>query len=77
MKWQPLGAMALCALAVVAPGGDATSVPPVKLPQARIPLREARGYASRVTRSWARYTWLYGDRTRIALSLSPPGRPKK
>ena len=41
----------------------------------RIPYREARGYAKRVTRSIARYRWLYGKGEMMRLDLSPPGRP--
>jgi|GEM_PF-2129356 len=41
----------------------------------RIPYDEARGYAIRVTRSLARYHWLY-RRQMLHLDLSPP-RPKK
>jgi len=40
----------------------------------RISYREARGYAKRVTRSVARYTWLYEGRM-LVLDLSPPGPP--
>ncbi|MCB9727942.1 MAG: transglycosylase SLT domain-containing protein [Deltaproteobacteria bacterium] len=40
----------------------------------RIPYREARGYAKRVTRSLARYHWLYGGETMLELPLGPPGR---
>ena len=42
----------------------------------RIPYREARGYAKRVTRSVARYTWLYGGERMLPLDLSPPGPPE-
>ncbi len=41
----------------------------------RIPYREARGYAKRVTRSVARYRWLHGDGAILDLPLDPPGRP--
>ena len=41
----------------------------------RIPYKEARGYAKRVTRSVARYRWLHHGGKIIALPLSPPGRP--
>lgn len=40
----------------------------------RIPYREARGYAKRVTRSLARYHWLYAGETMLELPLGPPGR---
>ncbi|TNF28179.1 MAG: tetratricopeptide repeat protein [Deltaproteobacteria bacterium] len=40
----------------------------------RISYHEARGYAKRVTRSVARYTWLYQGRM-LVLDLSPPGAP--
>lgn len=36
MRWHSPAVMALCALAVMAPRGDAAAAPPVKLPQARI-----------------------------------------
>jgi len=39
----------------------------------QIPYREARGYAKRVTRSLARYTWIYGGDQMLSLDLSPPG----
>ncbi|MEC9072140.1 MAG: lytic transglycosylase domain-containing protein, partial [Myxococcota bacterium] len=42
----------------------------------QIPYREARGYAKRVTRSLARYTWLYGGEQMLSLDLSPPGPPE-
>ena len=42
----------------------------------RIPYREARGYAKRVTRSIARYTWLYGGEKMLPLDLRPPGPPQ-
>lgn len=41
----------------------------------RIPYREARGYAKRVTRSLARYTYLYGGSELLKLPLGPPGAP--
>ena len=41
----------------------------------RIPYREARGYAKRVTRALARYTWLYDDERMLDLPLAPPGPP--
>ena len=41
----------------------------------KIPYKEARGYAKRVTRSVARYRWLDNDGELLALPLSPPGRP--
>lgn len=40
----------------------------------RITFREARGYAKRVTRSFARYLWLYRGEM-LALPLDPPGPP--
>ena len=40
----------------------------------RIPYREARKYARRVTETAARYKWLY-DGAMMALDLSPPGPP--
>ncbi|PKN56691.1 MAG: hypothetical protein CVU56_14835 [Deltaproteobacteria bacterium HGW-Deltaproteobacteria-14] len=40
----------------------------------RISYTEARGYAKRVTRSVARYTWLYAGRM-LVLPLDPPGPP--
>lgn len=40
----------------------------------RIPYREARGYAKRVTRSLARYRWLYAGETMLDLPIGPPGR---
>ena len=40
-----------------------------------IPYREARGYAKRVTRSVARYTWLYDGQKILSLPLAPPGPP--
>jgi soluble lytic murein transglycosylase len=40
----------------------------------RIPYREARGYAKRVTRSLARYRWLYAGETLLDLPVGPPGR---
>ena len=41
----------------------------------RIPYREARGYAKRVTRSLARYHWLYGGQRMLRLPLTPIGAP--
>jgi soluble lytic murein transglycosylase len=41
----------------------------------RIPYDEARGYAKRVTRSLARYTWLYAGERMLTLSLAPVGAP--
>lgn len=41
----------------------------------KIPYKEARGYAKRVTRSVARYRWLHEGGDLLALPLSPPGRP--
>lgn len=41
----------------------------------KIPYKEARGYAKRVTRSVARYRWLHNDGALLSLPLSPPGRP--
>jgi len=40
----------------------------------RITFHEARGYAKRVTRSVARYLWLYDGRM-LVLPLAPPGAP--
>lgn len=40
----------------------------------RIPYREARGYAKRVTRSLARYHWLYAGEKMLDLPVGPPGR---
>ncbi|MEZ4269784.1 MAG: transglycosylase SLT domain-containing protein [Myxococcota bacterium] len=40
----------------------------------RIPYREARGYAKRVTRSLARYRWLYEGEALLELPPGPPGR---
>jgi soluble lytic murein transglycosylase len=40
----------------------------------RIPYAEARGYAKRVTRSLARYTWLYEGR-HLSLPMGPVGAP--
>ena len=36
----------------------------------RIPFRETRGYLKRVTRSYARYHWLYGDREILELPVN-------
>ncbi|MGM0578800.1 MAG: transglycosylase SLT domain-containing protein [Myxococcota bacterium] len=41
----------------------------------RITYREARGYAKRVTRSLARYRWLYDGGEMLELPLDPPGAP--
>ena len=41
----------------------------------RIPYKEARGYAKRVTRSVARYRWLHHEGEILDLPLGPPGRP--
>ncbi len=41
----------------------------------RIPYDEARGYAKRVTRSVARYQWLYGGQRVLELDVGPPGAP--
>lgn len=40
-----------------------------------IPYREARGYAKRVTRSLARYRWLYAGGEMLELPMGPPREP--
>ena len=39
----------------------------------RIPYREARGYVKRVTRSIARYHWLYDGHSLLRLPMAAPG----